>query len=80
MKPIDAADRAHDLRASGMMGRFLLVGNGVWLHAADSLVTATIAPAIAPDLGGIAYINGESEMTLPSGDGCVTPWSRGARG
>jgi MFS family permease len=39
------------------MGRFLLVGFGVWLHAADSLVTATIAPAIALDLGGIAYIN-----------------------
>ena len=40
-----------------MMSRFLLVGIGVWLHAADSLVTATIAPAIALDLGGIAYIN-----------------------
>ena len=39
------------------MSRFLLVGIGVWLHAADSLVTATIAPAIALDLGGIAYIN-----------------------
>ena len=57
MKSIEVADRAHDLRASGMMGRFLLVGIGVWLHAADSLVTATIAPAIALDLGGIAYIN-----------------------
>src|ERR1700693_2452758 len=57
VKSIDAADRAHDLRASGMMGRFLLVGIGVWLHAADSLVTATIAPAIALDLDGIAYIN-----------------------
>jgi MFS family permease len=40
-----------------MMSRFLLVGIGVWLHAADSLVTATIAPAIALDLGGITYIN-----------------------
>ena len=39
------------------MGRFLLLGIGVWLHAADSLVTATIAPAIVEDLGGIAYIN-----------------------
>ena len=57
MKSIEAADRAHDLRGSGMMGRFLLVGIGVWLHAADSLVTATIAPAIALDLDGIAYIN-----------------------
>jgi MFS family permease len=57
VKPIDAADRAHDLRAPGMMARFLLVGMGVWLHAADSLVTATIAPAIVLDLNGIAYIN-----------------------
>lgn len=39
------------------MGRFALLGMGVWLHAADSLVTATIAPAIVEDLGGIAYIN-----------------------
>ena len=30
---------------------------GVWLHSADTLVTATIAPAIVDDLGGIAYIN-----------------------
>ena len=29
----------------------------VWLHAADSLVTATIAPAIVDDLDGVAYIN-----------------------
>ncbi len=30
---------------------------GIWLHAADSLVTATIAPAIVDDIGGIAFIN-----------------------
>jgi len=57
VKSNDGAERSHELWASGMMGRFLLVGIGVWLHAADSLVTATIAPAIALDLGGIAYIN-----------------------
>src|SRR5579859_1396308 len=57
VKSSGAAERAHDLRASGMLARFLLVGIGVWLHAADSLVTATIAPAIALDLHGIAYIN-----------------------
>ena len=39
------------LRATGLMGRFALLGMGVWLHAADSLVTATIAPAIVEDLG-----------------------------
>jgi MFS family permease len=57
VKSHDGAERAHELRASGLMGRFLLVGIGVWLHAADSLVTATIAPAIVEDLDGIAYIN-----------------------
>jgi len=36
---------------------FALIGIGVWLHAADSLVTATIAPSIILDLGGVAYIN-----------------------
>jgi hypothetical protein len=66
VKPIDVADRAHDLRASGMMGRFLLVGIGVWLHAADSLVTATIAPAIALDL------DKASGTTRSSGGGCAT--------
>lgn len=30
---------------------------GIWLHAADSLVTATIAPAIVDDIGGVAFIN-----------------------
>jgi MFS family permease len=50
-------DRADDLRSSGLFTRFVLIGIGVWLHAADSLVTATIAPALVEDLGGIAYIN-----------------------
>ncbi len=45
------------LWASGLMGRFALLGMGVWLHAADSLVTATISPAIVDDLGGVAYLN-----------------------
>lgn len=39
------------------LGPFVLLGLGVWLHAADSLVTATIAPSIVLDIGGIAYIN-----------------------
>jgi MFS family permease len=37
--------------------RFLVLCVGIWLHAADSLVTATIAPAIVDDIGGIAFIN-----------------------
>ena len=44
------------LRQSGAMGRFALLCLGVWLHAADSLVTATLVPAIVGDIGGIAYV------------------------
>lgn len=39
------------------MGTFMLIGLGVWLHAADTLVTATLAPSIVESLGGVAYIN-----------------------
>jgi MFS family permease len=43
--------------ASGLLGRFIVLCVGIWLHAADSLVTATITPAIVDDLGGVAFIN-----------------------
>jgi MFS family permease len=49
--------RADNLSAHGATARFLLLCIGVWLHSADTLVTATIAPSIVDDLGGIAYIN-----------------------
>ncbi len=42
--------------ASGLLGRFVLLCTGVWLHAADSLVTATIVPAVVDDIGGVAYV------------------------
>jgi MFS family permease len=45
------------LYASGLLGRFVVLCFGIWLHAADSLVTATIAPAIVDDIGGVAFIN-----------------------
>lgn len=45
------------LYASGMLRRFIVLCLGIWLHAADSLVTATIAPSIVETLGGVAYIN-----------------------
>jgi len=49
--------RSSDLWSSGKVSWFVLIGIGVWLHAADSLVTATIAPSIVEDLGGITYVN-----------------------
>ena len=53
-----AMDARNDtLASSGLTGRFVLLCMGVWLHSADTLVTATIAPDIVADLHGIAYIN-----------------------
>ncbi len=43
--------------ASPRFGVFALIAIGVWLHAADTLVTATLAPSIIAALGGVAYIN-----------------------
>lgn len=45
------------LYASGLLGRFVVLGLGIWLHAVDTLVTATIAPSIVDDIGGVAFIN-----------------------
>jgi MFS family permease len=45
-----------DLRSSGLLGGFVVLCLGVWLHAADTLVTATIVPAIVDEIGGIAYV------------------------
>jgi MFS family permease len=33
-----------------------LVSLGVWLHAADSLVAATLMPSIVEDIGGVQYV------------------------
>ena len=44
-----------DLLADGRLPRFALICLGVWLNAADSLVTATIMPSVGADLGGYAY-------------------------
>src|SRR5690242_3005790 len=41
---------------TGQFGRFALLCAGVWLHAADSLITATAVPAIVADIGGVAYV------------------------
>jgi MFS family permease len=56
MKTMDRGGAWRDLSASGLLGRFVLLCTGVWLHAADSLVTATIVPAIVYEIGGVAYV------------------------
>lgn len=46
-----------DLLAEGRLPRFALICLGVWLNAADSLVTATIMPSVGADIGGFAYFS-----------------------
>src|SRR5438309_2473930 len=46
-----------ELGRSGRLPQFVLLCLGVWLHAADTLVTATIMPAVVEDIGGVAYVN-----------------------
>src|ERR1700742_2080576 len=46
-----------DLLADGRLPRFALIALGVWLNAADSLVTATIMPSVGRDLGGYQYFS-----------------------
>jgi predicted MFS family arabinose efflux permease len=46
-----------DLLGEGRLPRFAMVCLGIWLNAADSLVTATIMPSVGADLGGYAYFS-----------------------
>jgi MFS family permease len=49
------AARWRDLITPALAPRAALVMLGVWLNAADALVTATIMPSVARDLGGYAF-------------------------
>ena len=44
-----------DLLAEGRLPRLVLLGLGIWLNAADTLVAATIMPSVGRDLGGHAW-------------------------
>ena len=46
-----------DLWGEGRLPRFALICLGVWLNAADTLVTATIMPSVGRELGGYAYFS-----------------------
>ena len=50
-----APARWRDLVSPVLASRAALVMLGVWLNAADALVTATIMPSVAHELGGAAY-------------------------
>ena len=46
-----------DLFAGGRGARLAVICLGVWLNAADSLVTATIMPTVGRELGGFVYFS-----------------------
>jgi len=46
-----------DFFAEGRAARLALICLGVWLNAADSLVTSTIMPTVGRELGGYAYFS-----------------------
>jgi MFS family permease len=46
-----------DLLSDGRLPRFAVICLGVWLNAADNLVTATIMPSVGAQLGGYAYFS-----------------------
>lgn len=53
----ETATRWRDLLAGGNLPRFLVIGFGVWLHAADTLLVATVMPSAVAEIGGVAYIS-----------------------
>lgn len=54
-RPAPKAGSWADVLGEGRLPRFILICLGVWLSAADSLVTTTIMPSVGKDLGGYAY-------------------------
>lgn len=46
-----------ELRSEGTLGCLLLVCFGVWLHAADGLLVATMMPRIIGDIGGARLVS-----------------------
>ncbi len=50
-----ARDPWREILGEGRWALFLLVLGGIWLHAADSLVVATVMPSVVEELGGIAW-------------------------
>ena len=57
MTAITADKSWSDLLADGRLPRFALICLGVWLNAADSLVTSTIMPSVGAQLGGYEYFS-----------------------
>jgi MFS family permease len=57
MSTIERGVPSRPLWSLQLLGRFALLSVGVWLYAADTLVTATISPGMVLEIGGIEYVN-----------------------
>src|ERR1700689_4601014 len=57
MTETEAAPSWREVAATGQLVQFVLLCLGVWLHAADSLLAATVMPAAVAEIGGVALIN-----------------------
>jgi len=53
-----------DLLRGGLAARFALLILGVWLNAADTLVTVTVMPSVAHEIGGYAYFGWATAVFL----------------
>lgn len=54
-EPVAESSSWGELLKAPFFARYILLCLGIWLNAADSLVTATIMPSVAAQLGGYAY-------------------------
>jgi MFS family permease len=52
------------LLRGGLLPQFALLILGVWLNAADTLVTATVMPSVARQIGGYAYFGWATAVFL----------------
>src|SRR5271170_5308517 len=57
MSMVEQGASSQPLWTLRLMGRFALMSVGVWLYAADTLVTATITPGMVLEIGGVEYVN-----------------------
>lgn len=57
MSAMTEASRWIDFLDEGRAARVVLICFGLWLNAADSLVTSTIMPTVGRDLGGYVYFS-----------------------
>ena len=64
-----------DVVGEGRLSRFVLICLGVWISAADSMVTATIMPSVGADLGGYAYFGWATAGFLLGSVLCSLSWS-----